>query len=178
MNNPLYKFINGKRVPVLAKKPCLVCGKLFQPNETKRKYCSLPCYYEMKRIRKDRVQWTDEMRKKLSKRYTGKGNPMYGIGVYKKGTKRPEIQGKNHPNWKGGFSLSQGYKIYESEGFTKGNKIAEHRLIMEQHLGRKLTSKELVHHINGIKTDNRIENLQVVDRKTHIKLHKKIGLVL
>jgi hypothetical protein len=51
--------------------------------------------------------------------------------------------------------------------------ILEHRKIMEEYLNRKLTRKEIVHHINGIKNDNRIENLQLMSISEHTKLHTK-----
>lgn len=51
-----------------------------------------------------------------------------------------------------------------------------HRYIMQQHIGRKLKSSELVHHKNGNIFDNTIKNLQIVTRADHKKLHPEIGL--
>jgi hypothetical protein len=51
-----------------------------------------------------------------------------------------------------------------------------HRHVMESFLGRTLLPSELVHHINHDKHDNRIENLEVVTRSEHKKLHPEIGV--
>jgi len=88
--------------------------------------------------------------------------------------------GANSVNWKGGYYKDKkGYvRIYvkqddplfpmcrTSHGLV-GGYISEHRYIMAQHLGRCLERKELVHHLNGIKSDNRIENLGLVSPTNH-----------
>jgi hypothetical protein len=52
-----------------------------------------------------------------------------------------------------------------------GNKIAMHRWVVSQREGRKLASHEIVHHVNRDKFDNRSENLVVVTRAEHRRLH-------
>jgi len=93
------------------------------------------------------------------------------VSVAKKGKIREESS-----HWKGGVLITaDGYRtIYNSE---KQKYEREHRIIMEKHIGRSLLESEDVHHINGIKDDNRIDNLMILTRSEHTKEHYKKGKV-
>jgi len=88
-----------------------------------------------------------------------------------KGRKQNHPSGPNHPYWQGGRHLTPyGYvliKVFPDNFFwpmaTKNGYILEHRLVMAKHLGRCLHPWEVVHHKNGIRDDNRLENLELND---------------
>ncbi len=77
---------------------------------------------------------------------------------------------ENNRKWNGGICYKNGYRWIKRPEHpycdTKGY-VAEHRLIMEEHLSRYPEKWEEVHHINGIKDDNRIENLMIVVKARH-----------
>ena len=56
---------------------------------------------------------------------------------------------------------------------VNGQAITEHRIIVEEMLGRKLSSDEVVHHIDGNKWNNNPDNLMVVTRKEHALIHRE-----
>lgn len=67
-----------------------------------------------------------------------------------------------------GYGIHNGY-VRISVGENAGRN--QHIVIMEQHIGRRLLKGEVVHHINGIKTDNRIENLKLMTNAEYSRLH-------
>jgi hypothetical protein len=74
--------------------------------------------------------------------------------------------GSKNGNWRGGHTYhKKGYRMVAVPGHPRaraaGSYVFEHILVMEDHLGRHLLSDETVHHVNGIRDDNRIENLEL-----------------
>lgn len=78
-------------------------------------------------------------------------------------------KGSLNPSWKGGRIKASGYIMIHSPNAQR-RYLYEHRLVAEKILGRPLNKGEVVHHKNGIKDDNRPENLEIFP--THA-LHKE-----
>jgi hypothetical protein len=81
---------------------------------------------------------------------------------------------ENSPYWKGGETLSHGYVYVYAPGHpraTNKNRVFEHILVWEKAHGYALPESLVVHHLNGIKTDNRPENLIAVTQGEHMRLH-------
>lgn len=152
---------------------CVICDKPFQnyfsPADIRRgcgKVCSKPC----KNILNGNLKRKGAYRTciKCSKQFWA--SPSYDT---------------HHKRKDGAFSKRQycslpcyrnvGQKFVSHDGYyivnTPKGQMKEHRWLIEQHLGRDLLSSEIVHHINWDKLDNRIENLQILSRAEHNRIH-------
>jgi hypothetical protein len=111
---------------------------------------------------------SDEARKNisLSKRgkWAGENNPKYGIHLY----------GDKNPHWKGGEMLDKdGYVLVKKRDHPRCNAIGyirKHRLVYEEYHKCVILSWAAIHHINGIKDDNRIDNLELMSKVNHTRL--------
>lgn len=116
------------------------------------------------------VNWTSEILDYMKEHYKNGArliSDKFNIPITAVYKKAQEMGLKYIP--KDEYICSEGYKMVGKSG----NRKAEHRLVMEKHLGRELNSNEIVHHINGDKLDNRIENLVLTTRAEHIEEHRE-----
>lgn len=112
---------------------------------------------------------------KILKEHHSRGIPKF-INGHSSRVKNPMAgkSGELNPNYKEGRYIdSQGYVAVLVGGVTGSRYQYEHRIIMEEHLNRPLSSDEHVHHINGNRQDNRIENLKLLTSKEHGSLHQE-----
>jgi hypothetical protein len=161
-------------------KVCILCGKNYKPTRWGQKYCSIKCLGDSKRKsvqKKICINCGKEfaLSRRFSQKvndarlYCGKSCAYYGSERNKKisKTRKGVPLGEKAGNWNGGKTICNGYAR-----ITKTGKRL-HRIEVEKHIGRELTCDEVVHHINGNKLDNRIENLKVMTNIEHCKLHKE-----
>ena len=140
-------------------KTCENCNSKFAQNSRNvGRFCSRKCYWDHRAnhieeyaFRKGKIPWNKGL-----------------IGYH---------SGDKHWHWKGGRRLnkSNGYmEVYMPDHPNANYKklVYEHRLVMEKTIGRFLYKEEQVHHINGIKADNRAENLRLFSSNSeHLKYH-------
>lgn len=79
---------------------------------------------------------------------------------------------EKHPNWKGGRTDNgQGYMMIMEKNHPRANSggyVMEHILIWEKIYNKKLPKDWVIHHLNGLRNDNRPENLIAMKRSEHI----------
>ena len=127
------------------------------------------------RIESVKFLWKNHKHPHIGK--TGSLCPTYGrkMSDETKQKLREAMAGDKNYHWSGGRKKhSSGYILVyrpDNQLADKHGFVLEHRLVAEQKYGRKLTSSDIVHHIDGNKTNNNPENIVVLTRSEHAKLH-------
>jgi len=161
--------------------------KLSETSQGKRnpmygKHHSLEARQKMSAARKGK-SLSEETKRRMSEAHKGKKFSLehcQKIGDAQRGEKNHNWGkfGEKASHWKGGrklvddyvFLLKPNHPNADCNGYVK-----EHRFVMSEVLGRPLDSNEVVHHINGIRDDNRKENLMPFpSHKEHMTYHRKI----
>lgn len=114
-----------------------------------RKYVYDPSYYQRRRERAGKCAWRD------CDRLGWQAGGLCNVHYYRQRTGRPMDAPIRRGD--GGSVTAHGYRLVTYEG----KRVLEHRLVMELNLGRPLQGRETVHHKNGDKLDNRLENLEL-----------------
>lgn len=165
---------------------CKNCGVDFDRlnyQGPKPQFCSRKCGANFHNSRKDRMEPNvhfnceicgKEVHKYLTpsrqKEWPGRFCSRTCAGIWR--------QKEDHPRWRGGRHQDKdGYWYVLRPDHPQSNAkgaIFEHRLVMEEHLGRFLTAEEVVHHENDDPSDNRLENLRLFPNQAeHKRYHEQ-----
>jgi hypothetical protein len=137
---------------------CAYCGKTFlhYAKTYPRRYCSISCGVSARNKTEQNPSYHRDV--------SGDKNPMYGRGLMGEANPMYGRTGEQNPNWKGGRKIRKdGYVMVRRPEHPNAihGYVLEHRLVMEQMIGRYLLPTEVVHHRNENPSDNRPENLQI-----------------
>ena len=156
---------------------CVHCGTAFtvfpsQATNGRRKYCSAKCRNAVNNARlsggRRGTAHTEESRAKMAA--AGKGKSLRELSSQWKGGKYVDPAGYVHVMVDALPPTLQAM----ARTLTPQKYILEHRLIASAAINRAVLPSEVVHHVNGVKTDNRPENLFVIGRKAHSKEHREM----
>jgi hypothetical protein len=154
-------------------------GPKLLSEETGWSYSKVQCFAKKNGLRMYRhIVWTSDMDDYIKSNYLWNNGPNIAeelevplTALYKRAEK---LGVKSKP--KNRYTSAEGYIVLRKMVNREETAILEHRKIMEDHLKRRLKSNELVHHINGDKKDNRIENLILTTRREHPSLHCQVKI--
>jgi hypothetical protein len=158
-------------------KECLACGNTFYVRynvNNARKYCSRECY-RVSHLKSWKAWYQDN--KDYKKDLANRPRDENGKILFPKRRKSPKC---------GRFFTAQGYVNVMVKTLPEEDRVIaeavlpgrpyvlEHRLVASKKIGRPVQRGEVVHHINGIRDDNRPENLEVISADVHSKQHRDV----
>ena len=165
-------------MPIIYKRKCNYCKKYYEGYG--KKFCSGSCRAKNNNIilglgfqkgnKFSLKEFTKDHKDKISKAHLGKIKDYFSPSRFKKG----QCIGSKNPNWKGGkVKIGDYWYIYKPEHPRAIIKYVKQAVLTaEKCLGRYILSSEPIHHINGIKNDDRPENLYIFPSNSkHLKYH-------